>query len=543
MAADSSVIIEEKADKAKVKPPAAVQEESYPTGSARWILVLTAISCAVLELIDTTIVNVALREISGNIGATQTEIAWVVTAYGIANVIVIPLSSMLSNLFGRKLYFTASVAIFTFASFMCGLSGSLWTLVFWRFIQGIGGGGLLSTAQSIILGAFPPKQMATGQAIFGLGVILGPTFGPVLGGFITDNYSWHWIFFVNVPIGILAAFLSWTYVTDIPGLARLKKIDWWGIIFLIVGIGSLQYILEEGQANDWFESSEIVFFFILAMVGLTAFVIRELSVNYAAVNLRLYKSFNLLLGNFMNFVIGMVINGSVFIFPLFAQVSLGWTATKQGAFMIPGAIATSVAMIFVSRLINRGLNPKRIIMFGLIMTSAFLILMSFSGPDSNEDNFFWPFILRGVGVAFMMMPILGLAVAGLKGKDLAQATGLSNMLRQLGGAVGIALINIYLDRQSADVRSNMLANISNFSDATAERLGAFTQMFSQAGYSTDEAAQAANTMLNGLLTKQQMIVTYNNGFMTLGASILLCIPIIMMIRYKKGEKLERVSDH
>jgi DHA2 family multidrug resistance protein len=543
MEADSTEILEEKAEKKKVNPPATVQEENYPTGSARWILVLTAISCAVLELIDTTIVNVALREISGNIGATQTEIAWVVTAYGIANVIIIPLSSMLSNLFGRKLYFTASVAIFTFASFMCGLSGSLWTLVFWRFIQGIGGGGLLSTAQSIILGAFPPKQMATGQAIFGLGVILGPTFGPVLGGYITDNYSWHWIFFVNVPIGILAAFLSWTHVTDIPGLARLKKIDWWGIIFLIVGIGSLQYILEEGQANDWFESSEIVSFFILAIIGLVAFVIRELSVDYAAVNLRLYKSFNLLLGNFMNFVIGMVINGSVFIFPLFAQVSLGWTATKQGQFMIPGAVATSVAMIFVSRLINKGLNPKQIIMFGLIMTSAFLMLMSFSGPDSNEQHFFWPFILRGVGVAFMMMPILGLAVAGLKGKDLAQATGLSNMLRQLGGAVGIALINIYLDRQSADVRSNMLANVSSFSDATAERLGAFTQMFSQAGYSTDDAAQAANTMLNSLLTKQQMIVTYNNGFMTLGASILLCIPIIMMIRYKKGEKLESVSDH
>jgi DHA2 family multidrug resistance protein len=385
--------------------------------------------------------------------------------------------------------------------------------------------------------------MATGQAIFGLGVILGPTFGPVLGGYITDNYSWHWIFFVNVPIGIMAAILSWNFVTDIPGVARLKKIDWWGIIFLIIGIGSLQYILEEGQASDWFESKEIVFFSILAGIGLIAFIMRELSVEHAAVNLKLYKSFNLLLGNFMNFVIGMVINCSIFIFPLFTQVSLGWTATKQGAFMIPGALATSAAMIFVSRLINKGLNPKRIIMAGLIMTSSFLVLMSFSGPDSNEDNFFWPFILRGVGVAFMMMPILGLAVAGLKGKDLAQATGLSNMLRQLGGAVGIALINIYIDRKNADVRSNMLANVSSFNDATSEKVGAFTQMFSQAGYSSNDASQAASTMVNGILTKQQMLVAYNSGFMMLGVSILLCIPIIMMIRYKKGEKLEKVSDH
>lgn len=518
-------------------------EKIYPTGAEKWILIVTAISCAVLELIDTTIVNVALREISGNIGATQTEIAWVVTAYGIANVIIIPLSSMLSNLFGRKVYFTASVAIFTFASFMCGLSGSLWMLVFWRFVQGIGGGGLLSTAQSIILDAFPPKQMATGQAIFGIGVILGPTFGPVLGGFITDNYSWHWIFFVNVPIGIMAAILSWRYVSDIPGLARLAKIDWWGIVFLIVGIGFLQYILEEGQAEDWFESTEIVVFSIISMLGLVAFVIRELSIEYAAVNLRLYKSFNLMMGNALNFVIGVVLNGSVFIFPLFVQVSLGWTATKQGAFMIPGAIATSVGMIMVSRFLNKGFNPKVIILSGLFMMSGFLILLSFSGPDSSEANFFWPFILRGIGAALMMMPILGLAVSGLHGKDLAQATGLSNMLRQLGGAVGVAVINIYLDRQSSAIRGNMLSNISSYNDATNERLSSFTQMFWQAGYSTDQAAQAANQMLNNLLTKQQMLVSYNHGFLMLGLSILFCIPVIFMIRYKKGEKIKTVSDH
>lgn len=540
---EAELVKEEKVITAPKLKPLPPLEEKYPVGWERWILVITAISCAVLELIDTTIVNVALREISGNIGATQTEIAWVVTAYGIANVIIIPLSSMLSNIFGRKLYFTASVAIFTFASFMCGLSGNLWTLVFWRFIQGIGGGGLLSTAQSIIIGAFPPKQMATGQAIFGMGVILGPTFGPVLGGFITDNYSWHWIFFVNVPIGIVAAILSWTYVTNLPGIEKLKKIDWWGIIFLIVGIGSLQYILEEGQASDWFESEEIIFFSILAAVGLIAFVIRELSIDYAAVNLKLYKSFNLSMGNFMNFVIGMVLNGSVFIFPLFTQVALGWTATKQGAFMIPGAIATSIGMIVVSRFINKGANPKTLMLSGLVMTSVFLVLLSFSGPDSNEDNFFWPFILRGVGAAFMMMPILGLAVAGLKGKDLAQATGLSNMLRQMGGAVGIAIINIYLDRQTSDIRGNMIANVSNYSDATNERIGAFSQMFSQAGYSTDEAMQAANTMVGNILNKQQMLVSYNHGFGMLGIAILFCIPLILMIRYKKGEKVAAVSDH
>ncbi|AOW11401.1 hypothetical protein EM308_13910 [Flavobacterium gilvum] len=518
-------------------------EIKYPQGIEKWLLVITAISCAMLELIDTTIVNVALREISGNIGATTTEIAWVVTSYGIANVIIIPLSSMLSNLFGRKIYFTSSVIIFTFASLMCGLSDSLWVLVFWRFIQGIGGGGLLSTAQSIILGAFPPKEQATGQAIFGLGVILGPTFGPVMGGFITDNFSWHWIFFVNVPIGAIAAILASRYVTDLPGVQKLKKIDWWGIIFLVIGIGSLQFILEEGSSEDWFESAEIVFFFTTAVLGIVAFIVRELSIDYPAVNLRLYKSFNLAMGNIMNFVIGMVINGSVFIFPLFTQVALGWTATKQGAFMIPGAIATSVGMIVVSRFLNKGYNPKNIMIIGLLMNSCFLFMLSFSGPDSNETHFFWPFILRGFGTALMMMPILGLAVAGLHGKDLAQATGLSNMLRQMGGAVGIAIINIYLNRSTADIRGNLIGNVSNYNDATSERLGAFTQMFSQAGYSSDQATQAAYSMLDGIVTKQQMLVSYNQGFGMLGFAVLFCIPIILLIRYNKKDKIQVVNEH
>ena len=523
--------------------PIKAPEEAYPTGAAKWILIITAISCAVLELIDTTVVNVSLREISGNIGATTTEIAWVITSYSIANVIVIPLSSMLSNLFGRKVYFTASVIIFTFSSLMCGLSNSLWTLVFWRFIQGIGGGGLLSTAQSIIIGAFPPKETGKGMAIYGLGIIIGPTVGPVLGGYITDNFSWHWIFFINVPIGTVAAILASRYVTNLPGVTKPDKIDWWGILFLIIGIGSLQYVLEEGGIKDWFESEEILFFFVTAMVGLVAFVIRELSIDYPAVNLRLYRSFNLAMGNILNVIVGMILTVSVFIFPLFTQVSLGWTATQTGAFLIPGALATAVGMISVSRIVGGGANPKVLMLIGLSFTSIFLILLSFSGPDSNEHNFFWPFILRGIGMAFMMMPVLTLAVAGLKGKDLAQATGLSNMLRQLGGAIGVALVNIYLDHQNAEIRSSMNTNITDYSSTTSDRLSSFTQMFSGAGYSTDDAAKAANMMMDGLVTKQQMLLSYDHGFLMLGLFVLLRAPFMLMIKYKKGEKVQSVSDH
>lgn len=511
-------------------------EVTYPTGATKWILILTAISCAILELLDTTIVNVSLREISGSIGATTTEIAWVVTAYAISNVIIIPLTSMLSDFFGRRTYFTASVIIFTFASLMCGLSTNLWTLVFWRFVQGLGGGGLLSTAQTIIIGAFPPNKISTANAIFGMGLILGPTFGPTLGGVITDNMSWHWVFFVNIPIGVVATILSWTYITDRPGAVKPKKIDWWGILFLVVSVGSLQYVLEEGTAHDWFESAEITAMTIVAVLGLAAFIYRELSIDYPAVNIRLYKNYNLAMGSIMNFMLGLMLFGTVFIFPLFVQISLGWTATQTGLFMIPGALFTAFAMPVVGVMLNKGVNPKRIIIAGILLTTTFVMLLAFSSPDSSERNFYVPFILRGIGMAFMMSPIISLAVGGLTGKDMAQAVGLANMIRQLGGSVGIALINVFLTNKNAEVRGNMLGYVSQYNDATQERLAMFTQNFVSKGYSLIDAEALAHRTLEGMVFRQQALVSYNQGFFMVGCLILLCIPVVFLIRYKKGMK-------
>jgi DHA2 family multidrug resistance protein len=515
----------------------------YPTGAAKWILVLTAISCAVLELIDATIVNVSLREISGNIGATTTEIAWVVTAYAISNVIIIPLASMLSDLFGRRVYFTVSVIIFTFASLMCGFSTNLWTLVMWRFIQGLGGGGLLSTAQTIILGAFPPNKISTANAIFGMGMILGPTLGPTLGGVITDNLSWHWIFFVNIPIGVTAAILSWTYVTNTPGATKPKRIDWWGIIFLVIAIGSLQFVLEEGMSKDWFESTEIILPTITFVFGLVAFIYRELSIDYPAVNIRLYKNYNLAMGSLMNFMLGLMLFGTVFIFPLFVQISLGWTATQTGFFMIPGALCTAFAMPVVGAMLGKGRNPKNIIIMGILMTFGFLMMLAFSSPDSSQKNFYLPFVLRGVGLAFMMGPILSLAVAGLRGKDLGQAVGLANMVRQLGGSVGIALINVFLTDKNAEIRSSMISNINPYNNAATDRIASMTQNYISNGYSPGDAELLAYKAMDGLLTRQQMLVSYDQGFFTIGMLVLVCIPIVFLIRYKKGAKAAVVSDH
>lgn len=513
----------------------------YPTGAAKWIIVITAISCAVLELIDATVVNVSLREISGSIGATTTEIAWVVTAYAISNVVIIPLTSMLSDFFGRRVYFTMSVLIFTFSSLMCGLSTSLWTLVFWRFIQGLGGGGLLSTAQTIIISAFPPEKLGTANAIFGMGMIMGPTFGPTLGGWITDNFSWHWVFFVNIPIGVTAAILAWNYVTDRVGAVKPARIDYWGILLLVLAIGSLQFVLEEGTSKDWFESMEIRIVSVLAVLGLGGFIIRELSVPHAAVNIRLYKNYNLVMGSIMNFLLGLMLFGTVFIFPLFVQISLGWTATKTGVFMIPGALFTAFSMPLVGSMLNKGVNPKVIITVGVLMTFTFLMLLSTSSPDSSAKNFYFPFILRGMGMAFMMSPILSLAVSGLQGKDMAQAVGLTNMIRQLGGSFGIALINLFLTQKNAEVRGSMLSYISEFNPIARDRMAAMTQNYLSRGFALPDAQALANKAMEGFLFRQQALVSYVQGFFMVGLLILICIPIVMLIRNPKKGAASRVE--
>lgn len=521
----------------------AQQTIKYPEGTERAVLVITAISAALLQLIDTSIVNVSLREISGSIGASTTEIAWTVTSYAISNVIMIPLSGMMGDLFGRKRYFTISILIFTIASLFCGLATSLWGLVAWRFIQGIGGGALLTTSQTIIVEAFPPEKVNIANAIFGVGVILGPTFGPTLGGFLTDNYSWHWIFFINVPIGLLAAYLSWTYVTNRRGASKPKKIDWAGIGLLVVAVGSLQFVLEEGSSKDWFESREILLFTIIAAAGFVGFVWREWTYEFAAVKLRLLKNWNLALGSVLNFVVGMILLATVFVFPLFVQIGLGWTATKTGNFMIPGALASAVSMAIVGRLLTKGYNPKVIMLIGTAMVFGFAAIMSFSSPDSNEAFFFWPFILRGFGIGFMLSPVMSLSLQGLKSLDIPQGAGLSNMIRQLGGAVGIAVMNVILVHRNASNDVYLLQHANIYNEPFQDRVNMLTQNFASQGYFLDDARQMAYHLTNLSIFKQQSLVSYDNIFWIVALAVLCCAPIILLIRNNKSAGTAPVDVH
>lgn len=510
------------------------QPTTYPQGAEKWILVLTVLSCSILVLIDTTIVNVALPEISGGIGATRVEIAWVITSYIVGNVIVIPLSGMLSDLFGRRNYFTASVILFTAASFLCGISNSLQALILWRFIQGLAGGGLMSTAQSIMIGAFPPEKINTANAIFGVGAIMGPIIGPFLGGLIVQNLSWHWIFFVNLPIGAVASLLSWMFVKNLKTDGKKFPIDWWGIVFLIITVSSLQYVLEEGPRKDWFSDRSIVLLTIASVLGMAAFIWQELHTKYPAVNIRLFKNWNLTMGNLLVIVFAAMMMSSMFFFPMFVQISLGWDTMQTGVYLMFMGACTAVSIIFVRKLMDSGLKPKMTMLIGTFLYVVYLYLFSLSSPQSNGANFLFPLALGGVGMGFLFLPMLTLSLSGLRGSDLAQGTGLFNVTKQLGGAVGIALINIFMNHRSLKIGQGLVDYANEYNPLFTNRVEQIKQAFLSAGYATDDALKAAYQLIGGQFHTQQILMGYNAGYLLMAIILLVVgVPIILLIRSAK----------
>lgn len=522
---------------------AADAKPTYETGARKWLITITVITCAIMELIDTSIVNVAIRQISGNLGATVEETAWVITAYAISNIVIIPLTGFLGDLFGRRNYFTASVILFTFASFMCGFSGSIWTLVAWRFVQGIGGGALLATAQTVLVETFPPEELDKANGIFGAGIVMGPTLGPVLGGYLTDNYSWSWIFYVNIPVGIIAAILSWKFIKGTKKKLA-GKIDYWGILALIVGVGSLQMVLEEGERKDWFASNFILLFFILAIAGIILFIVRELTTKNPVVELRVLRFRNVAVGSALRFAFGVAIYCSVFLYPVFVQTFLGWNATRTGLLILPSAFLTGMLMGVNGALIKKGISPKVLLIFGFGMVIFFAyILYRLATPAAGEWEFLWPQLVRGLGFGFIFVPAASLTLAGLKGKDIGQASGLSNMLQLLGGSVGIAVLNTYVTRRIAAHHVDLMSNLSLYSPASNERLQNLTMQLAANGQSGEQARQTAMGIMNGALTTQSSILAYSEGFMMIGIICAFILPLVFLAKIKKGEQVDIGGAH
>ena len=521
------------------------------TGFRKWIIVVTVVLCVLLELIDTSIVNVALTQMMGNLSATQQEVSWVVASYAIANVIVIPMTGFLAEQFGRKNYFFVSVILFTLASMACGQSTNLWELVAFRFVQGIGGGALMATSQAILIDTFPPKQLPLGQALFGMGVIIGPTIGPTLGGFIVDNFDWPWIFYVNVPVGILAALFTFLFIRDPERIKNaiprpLREIDWTGIGLLILGVGSLQFVLEQGETNDWFDDSTIVLFTGFSVIGVVGFIWRELTAKQPIVDLRvLTKSRNLAVGAFLSFVLGFGLFASVFVFPIFTQRILGFTAAQTGLLLLPGALASGFMMPLIGRMLVAGVPQKLMIPVGFTIFFFFTFWMAAKiTPTAGEADFFWPLIVRGVGLGLIFLPITTMSLAGLAGKDAGQAAGLTGMIRQLGGSFGVAIVGTYLERSIAANRVSQSANISLYDPETVQRIQAFTQNFVSRGFPIEQARQQAYAALQGILMKQVSIITYAQVFTALGIFFLACLPLILLVkRNKPGAAIDLNAAH
>ncbi len=514
------------------------QDSLVEYGFRRVIITITAVLCALLEIVDTTIVNVALNNMRGSLGATLTDVAWVITAYAIANVIVIPMTSWLSQQFGRRNYFATSIIIFTIASFLCGNATNIWELVAFRFIQGLGGGALLVTAQTIITESYPVAKRGMAQAIYGMGVIVGPTLGPPLGGYIVHNSSWPYIFYINIPLGIIATVLTLSFVKSPKYGEKLKanQVDWWGIFFLAAFIGSLQYVLEHGQQDDWFSNNTIVTLCIVSITGLLLFIWRQLIYKHPIVNMGVLKDGNLRIGILMSFILGFGLYGSTLIIPIYTQSILGWTALDAGLLLIPGSITTAILMPFIGKMIQKGVPQAYMIAVGFLVFFFFTFWMrNAMTPDTGVEHFYWPLILRGIGLGLLFVPVTTLSLSTLKGKHIGEGAAFTGMFRQLGGSFGIAIITTYITRSTQKHRVDLIPHLDLTRIEVQERVKILQRSFMNKGFSANEALDKAYQIMDFSVMKQSTVMSYMDIFMYLGVMFLFCIFFVFLIKRSKNK--------
>ncbi len=502
-------------------------------GFRKFIITVTCVSVALLELIDTSIVNVALPHMMGSLSATLTEVSWVVTGYVIANVIIIPLTDWFSSELGRKRYFLGSILLFVLASALCGQATSITELVIFRILQGVGGAALITISRVILIETYPPEELGLANALFGLGAVVGPTIGPTLGGWLTDHLSWRWIFYVNLPVGIVAFVLSLIFITDADYEEKTKKIDWPGILFLVVGVGSLQTVLERGQDDDWFSSHFILTLSVIAAVGIILFIIRELTTEKPVVDLKVLRHPSLAFGSIFITILGFGLYGSVFAFPLFTQRLLGYSALQTGLILLPGGIATAMMMPIVGILLKRGVKPQILAASGFSIFFIFCWMLSHLTMASGPHNFFLPLIVRGVGLGFLFVPLTTIAFTGVKGKELSLGSGLMNMFRQLGGSFGVALIGTFLERREAFHRTMLGSHVNMYSPMTQDRIAQFTNGFISKGSDLSTAHDQALKAIDYILQQQSALMSYNDTFFIVGVFFLICLPLLLFTFRKK----------
>ncbi len=537
----SSVAVDETTRAKSRQMHAAQAEHESEVSRFRWLILAGLITAAIMEVLDTTIVNVALPQMAGNLGATIQEIAWVSTGYILSNVVVLPITAFLTATFGRRNYLTASIVIFIIASFLCGTSHSLGELVLWRVVQGAGGAALLSTAQATIRQIFPREQQGLVQAIFLLGIIVAPTLGPTLGGWITDNYTWNWCFYINVPIGIVSAFLVFTFLKDPPSqVRRTGPIDFAGIGLLAVGLASLQYVLEQGEENDWFNDATITRLAIVAGVSLALMLWWELSPRNRApvVDFRVLKNKQLSAGLFLFISLGFGLYGGVYLFPLFAQNLLGFTPTTTGMALMPGGIGTAVSALICGRILNGPkplIDARLLIMLGVGIFVASMWTMAHLSTAAGEPDVRWALLIRGFGLGFLFTPINNAVYASVEPKEAQQASGLINLSRQLGGSFGIAALGTFLYSHVQAHRVNLISHVYQGNPALGSRLQMMKATFMAHGLGPDAAQHAALAQINGVVMRQATMLAYNDAWLLILVAFVFTTPAVLLLRKPRGK--------
>jgi len=515
-------------------PAAPAMSHTPPT---RWIVAPVVALAAFMEILDISIANVSLQHIAGSLGASQDEATWVLTSYLITNAIILPISGWLSAVLGRKRFYLACILGFGVSSFFCGLAPSLGLLILFRAIQGLTGGGLQPSSQAILADSFKPAERGMAFAFYGIAVVFAPAIGPTLGGWITDNYSWHWVFLINVPISIGLYFLISAMIEDPPHLVeerqRLKergiKIDYWGFGFLVLGLGSLQYVLDRGQEDDWFGSSAIIVSTIGAVAGLLSFVLWELRQQDPLTDLRLLKNRNFAMSNVLMFMLGFVLLGSTQLIPQFVQTLLGYTATDAGLVVSPGGFAIILLMPVVGRLVSRA-DSRVLIVFGLAISAAALYHMTSFDLEVDYWTVALARIFQAAGLAFLFIPISTIAYVGIPREKNNNASAIINLSRNLGGSVGIALLTTFLARRSQYHQSILVERVAAGDPRYVAMAAKLQQHMASLGGTVDQARHLAQAEIGAMLGRQAQMLSYVDDFLMLAIAFVVLIPFVFLAR-------------
>jgi MFS transporter, DHA2 family, multidrug resistance protein len=501
-----------------------------------WLIAVAVMSSTFMEVLDTTVVNVSLPHIAGNLSATVDEATWTLTSYLVANAIILPMTGWLASRFGRKRLLLLAVTGFTVASFFCGLAPSLPILIIFRVIQGACGGGLQPLSQAILLESFPPEKRGQAMAFWALGIVVAPMLGPVLGGWLTDNYSWRWVFYINVPIGVLAILLTQAFVWDPPYLRRERTgIDYWGIGLLTVGMGCLQVMLDKGQEEDWFSSHFIVVLAVLAVLGLGGLIIRELKATHPVIDLSVFKYRSYAVGTFLMTIVGFVLYGSTVLLPLLMQELLGYTATHAGVTNLPRGMASFLFMPVVGILVGK-VDSRKLLAVGLIATAWAMFALSFFSLDVGFWNFWWPLMLQGAGLGLIFVPLTTVTNDPVPRERMGNATSIFNLMRNVGASIGISSVETLQFRHMQAHINYLGQHVNSASLQTQRTLGGLRELFISKGADAATATQQAHGAMWGMLQRQAAILSYNDVFRFLGWMFLLLLPLLLLMEKPRGGK-------